>query len=221
MPPNAIEMPPRVALHDVAPHAIGACAIDDGENLRCWGLASAFPTLAGVLELRANGAGYLCARTVDDVVCFLLGVPEHIVRVGLPASQLAGQGQSIRCWLSPEGRPRCDTRCIDEAIGGWPRDCADTEWDTEVGPLPDVELLQLEIAQYYLACGIHPDHTLECWGSTYYSDRFGGSGLAANTPPGELWADIAIGTQALCGITLDGRLLCWTPTGPATDVPVF
>jgi len=220
MPPNPIEMPPRGSLHDVAPDAVDACAIDAEGDLQCWGLAPTYLALASVLEVRGSASGQYCARTADDVVCFQPGLPEYMIRVGLPASRLAGQGQSVRCWLSPEGRPRCDTRCIDEEIGLPPRDCTGTEWDTEVGPLPDAELLQLEIAEGYLACGIHPDHTLECWGSAYTVERTAGSSLAANTPRGELWSDIAIG-DGLCGITLDGRLLCWNDLGPSTDVPAF
>jgi len=220
-PSNPIEAAPSVALHGVAPDAINACAIEGAGGLECWGPSEwTHLALAGVIEVRGGGSNQFCARTLDDIVCFRPGDPDYVIRVGVPASQLAGQGQSVRCWLSLDGRPRCDTRCIDEVIGLPPEDCTSTNWDTEVGPLPDVELLQLEIAEGYLACGVHADHTLECWGSAYYRERTGGGSLAANTPPGELWRDIAIG-DGLCGITLDGRMLCWTDSGPSTDVPVF
>jgi len=82
------------------------------------------PALEGVLEVRGSPTAQYCARTADDVVCFAPGrSPEYMVRVGVPASQLAGQGQNVRCWLSPSGHPRCDTRCIDEVVGQPPRDC--------------------------------------------------------------------------------------------------
>lgn len=217
IPRNPIEVPPRVPMHGVAPNVFNACAIDAALDLRCWGQpAGTYPELAGVLEVRASGSNHYCARTATDIVCFVPGTTDLELSVGLPASRLAGQGESVRCWLSLEGRPRCETRCMSAEIGR-PEDCVYTEWDSEVGPLPDVELLQLEIIDAYLACGIHVDHTLECWGSTYHR-RFGDRpSLAETTPVGELWRDIAIG-NGICGITLDGRLLCWGSTAPG-EVP--
>jgi hypothetical protein len=53
---------------------------------------------------------------------------------------------------------------------------------------------------YTHACGLRPDHTVECWG-----DDDNGEATAG---PGE-FASVSAGFARTCGVRTDAAILCW------------
>lgn len=66
---------------------------------------------------------------------------------------------------------------------------------------------------YSQGCGIAPDDSVSCWSdrSTYPGVCPGHvtSCIGQGNPPAEKFAQISIYDETACGVTLDGRLLCW------------
>jgi len=153
------------------------------------GEVSAVP--AGVFVEVAVGRYVSCARHDDDtVVCW--GRDDDGVVSGVPAGTFAqlrvsargevacarqsGASGSLVCWGATDGG----------VVGNVP---AATDFvAVDVGTEGD------------LACGIHVDGSVTCWGN---------DATAAVPPPPGVWSDVSVGAYHVCARADDGATSCW------------
>jgi alpha-tubulin suppressor-like RCC1 family protein len=119
------------------------------------------------------------------------GVPIHLI--GAPAFSTLTVGVANICGLDASGTAWCWSR-VPERV------------DT---PLRFASLSAGDRA----TCGAEAGGDLHCWGKFHpltVSDRLPPANTGIHrVARGEQFRDIATGWEYACGITLDGRLLCW------------
>jgi hypothetical protein len=172
----------------------GACAEDASHHLRCWG-ADAFlsPPTEPVedWDLEINGG---CALVDSEIVCW--GDLEELWSLSPDADPLPPSGGGFvqvtvgrdhGCALDKQGEARCwgSTGYLER----FP--------DPPPGPFVRLETFN------QITCGLRPDGRAECWYDlNNLLDDW-------SWPREERWAQLSLGEWDACGVTLDGRGLCF------------
>lgn len=201
-------MPSTLSPHALAATPHGACALDDGGFIDCWGLESEtwdIPqgSFTALYSGRAD-AGTVCAVRSDGVVtCFAepFGTPSTDYYPDVPVKTLA-IGAGVICGVDTSDRPFCNA--ANDAL--------------MLEPPPGEHFEALSVGNQF-GCGIRPsDRSIVCWSA----DMFGSCDYSPpdnqlESPPGS-FADISSGAFSSCAVAIDGSVKCWG-LGEAADDP--
>lgn len=172
----------------------GACAEDATHHLRCWGSPAYLePPIEPVedWDLENNGG---CALVDSEIVCW--GDLEELWSLSPDAEPLPPTGGGFvqvtvgrdhGCALDKDGEARC-----------W----GSTGYRERFPDPPPGPFVRLETYNQ-ITCGLRPDGRAECW---YDLNNL----LDTWTwPRDERWAQLSLGEWDACGVTLDGRGVCF------------
>jgi hypothetical protein len=171
-----------------------ACAEDADHVLTCWGdddLVAAPTARVDHWDVEWNGG---CAIIGGEIACW--GEFEDLWSMAPDADPLppvgggfveVSLGTSHACALAEDGEAHCwgSTGLMDR----FP--------DPPPGPLVHLE------TGHNITCGFRSDHRMECW----YS--LPGMLDEWSWPQDEQWAQVGPGVWDACGLTLDGRAICF------------
>jgi hypothetical protein len=191
-----------------------ACAQKNDGRLRCWGNLRDFGTDPPMQPVRdwSIDIDVGCAVMADGAVrCFgadPLWAPSEAPPPQREYTQVV-VGRRHGCALDTEGLVHC-----------W----GDT-WTVE--PYPDPprgEFVRIE-GFHQITCGFRADSTVECWYDVDQLNDLDDTPLEADgsprwEPPAEQFAEVGLGEWDACGVTHDGRAVCW-PQEADTDGEVL
>lgn len=190
-------------IHDVVAlnsAALGTCALRRSGEVMCWGERGAnarrVPTLAQASSLAA--AGFLACALQDGVVwCWDMAPfesgsdppePKAVRRLARETDEIC-KGEGYMC-SREGGRASC-----------WKDDPG-----SQAGEVVGVsEATMLECGDE-LACVIHSDATVSCWGGSPGSP---GWWTAHKVPGATDIVELAVGDRHACGLQASGAVLCW------------
>ena len=218
------------------------CAMTSTGQLYCWGTggsayaapSSLSPIVTSVGNLAALGTGHgihFCATTGTGTgVCWGSGPARPAGSTGAfnpgggPWAELS-VGRLTSCGLSTGGTGYC-WGINQRGEGG----VASLAPFAPAGAVPNLPVdggltFKSIVAGWIHACGITPDGSAYCWGDNSYGQI--GIGIAdtvaVRSPTrvvgSERWLQISTGGRNTCGITTEGRAMCWgaNPTGQLGD----
>lgn len=198
-PGSCDELPDRDDLVEVVSADGYACALDEAQMLLCWGgaeIEAGVPNKA-VLDFSAEEQGVCVVFETHQVYCWgnmtevwaaeaendppvLQGPPPELDYIQVSV------GRSHVCALDTAGEAHC-----------W-GDTGFREPFPQPGPGPYTELFSWN----QITCGLRPSGEAECW--------YDMPGMLDEWfIPDERWAQLGLGEWDACGITLDGRALCF------------
>ncbi len=174
--------------------------------VECWGGYIAdqvnLPPVPSVRQLAlssiAGPQSYSCELdVVGDVHCAGHG-PDSVLpdtcAGDSPVARIDGGAMRL-CWVTESGQGEC-TR----TEGFWDEDAYTVPagtWERVVPSRTD---------QFLPTCGIHTDHSLECWGYDW------GDPSNLRSVPAEAQqdvADVGVGLRVACALKTDGTIRCW------------
>jgi hypothetical protein len=134
----------------------------------------------------------LCALVGTTATCWPVGGAAHVVPTPVTSIRLSCDA---RVGISPEGEIIYD-----------PADCGPHPWNMYLAPASPGPWAQVELSESgWSLCALRSSGEFQCWGYTYdHTIR-----PAGEPPAGTRFADIAVGGTYVCGVTLDGHVLCW------------
>ena len=215
--------PPAGTFKAVSGGGLHACAIRTNGRLVCWGDDGSGQSSApkGRFTAVASAWSSTCAIRVDQTIACWGDGPGATAPAGTYLA-ISG-GQDVYCALRTDHTAVC---WGDSGVG-------------PAEPAPSGTFRDVAIVDYWRACGIRDDGSLECWGD-YFTPKPTGSFIALGNscalrtdgsivcwdeelrPPGGSFTAIS----GECAIRADGVLACWywragrsLPLTDATDVP--
>jgi hypothetical protein len=193
---------PQGRFVEVRVGAYDACAMDESRRLHCWGSSDvAQPTTEPLADFQVEDEGACGVTLAGDLVCwgrllwegFDEGPPEGVkftrVTTGRAHACALGVDQEIYCW----------------GIGYNTSDRPPLPFpDPSPGPYVDLQTFNV------ISCGMRPDSSLECW---FDFPPINGGWIL----PDERFRQFDLGEWDACGVTVDGRALCWPEVGFDTE----
>ena len=192
--------PPAGRFHALRAGWRAPCALDEANEIHCWGYlpgAMALVPVGAFLVAETGGyfacgldeAGYIeCWGKTADIPSAILDAPSTS---GFTALSV---GTDYACALQSDGAAVC-----------W----GDTGYT--VLAVPERVLFSSISAGYYAVCGITLDGGLECWGGgddDYISDP-----VILENPGGSGWAEVSVGSGTACALTTEAEIVCWGQKG--------
>ena len=204
------DLPGDEAFLTVDAGAQGACGIRPSGELVCWGSGS-FGDLSvfdglPMAQVDVGHGGQVCGvTTLGYLLC--ADEADHIDWWGISAApggggwlQVVG-GDAHTCGLREDGDVLC-----------WGRD-DEPVYEAQLAPPQGVTFVELSAGAYH-TCGVTLDDRVLCWGAGVTRDELRPSAALAHVGqadplPGSDFFTVTTGAYHSCGLTPDGRVLCW------------
>jgi cysteine-rich repeat protein len=224
-----------------------ACAIRTDGTVTCWGdpSSNALVTPTGTFKAVSAGQVACAVQTDGKLLCWGVWGLGNFANVGLPAGTFVdvSVGTAGACATDTQGALKCWGAVAQPAPGvhavvvsnffacALQADSNPICWYESVdgngpdGPPPDVYGKFTQVATNGdIACGLHPDGTIGCWGPSLPSPtappmRLIEVGINDNNAffgrdsPVQ-YQEVDLGNAFGCGLRLDGHIECWDNNGP-------
>jgi hypothetical protein len=187
--------PPGGSYVAIAAGAANSCALDGQGAISCWGsdyYGQSSPPKGAFTSLALGPGGGCGIRKDGAMVCW-----------GTPARCPPPRGKYRQVVLGTAHG--CATRVDGKTVCWW-YSAGNEEWRPPAeGPRADERFVRLSVSTSGgHVCGLHPDHTVRCWGANH--------GGQARAPRGKFLA-VTAGSAYSCGVREEDRkVVCWGET---------